>query len=196
MKKIVPMLLILAIISKSYAQQCDCYSVNKIWMPQNTKNEVHVNFSNTCGNQVYLQFYLIQEKDTIARFDRCVCGGISNKGTTTYILETNYTSLPPLNSLKVTFDFRCSSVKFNPSVFLPEFNIQPTFYPNPTNDLINIENIQSGTNLQLYNLQGIFLQEWIMKGEQTISLKKFPIGVYFIRYQIENQSFTYKIVKQ
>jgi Secretion system C-terminal sorting domain len=126
----------------------------------------------------------------------CFCGYISNNRTTTYILETNYASLPPLNSLKVTFDRRCSSVKFNPSVFLSDFNIEPTFYPNPTNDLIYIENIQSGTNLQLYNLQGIFLQEWIIKGEQTINLKKYPIGVYFLRYQVENQIFTHKIVKQ
>jgi hypothetical protein len=66
MKKIALTLIVLAIINKSSAQ-CDCYSVNKIWMPKNTKNEVHVNFSNTCGNQAYLQFYLIQEKDTIAQ---------------------------------------------------------------------------------------------------------------------------------
>lgn len=195
------LLMVILLTNHSLKAQCDCYTVNKIWIPENTSNIVNITFSNTCGEYAYLQFFLIQNRDTLARFDKCYCGYIDKKGyTTTYELATNIKFLPPINSLRVTFDNRCPSIKFSPELFVlstePQNNSEVTMYPNPTDDSINLENIPINTNIQLYNLQGVFLQEWVFKEKQKISLKSYPSGTYLIKYQISNHTITHKIFKQ
>jgi hypothetical protein len=183
--------------------QCDCYSINKIWIPENIKNEIHVSFTNKCDQNAYLQFWLIQDKDTIARYDYCRCGYIPIKEPNTiYELETILTKLPVINSLRVALSngtLKCPSIKFSQDLLVlsnEESIKQATIYPNPTDDSINLENIPYNTNVQLYDLQGIFLQEWIFHQKQKISLKSYPIGVYLFRYQINNHTIIHKIIKQ
>jgi hypothetical protein len=184
--------------------QCDCYSINKIWIPENVKNEIHVSFTNICDQNVYLQFWLIQDKDTIARYDFCRCGSIpTREPDTIYEFETVLTKLPPINSLRVAISngtLKCPSIKFSPALLVlsnqEEAAKQVKIYPNPTDDLINLENIPYNTNVLLYNLQGIFLQEWVWYQKQKISLKSYPNGTYLLKYQANNQTITHKIIKQ
>lgn len=203
MRKLFNTFLILSIFNSAYSQ-CDCYTINKIWIPENVKNEIHISFTNKCDINVYLNFWLISDKDTIARFDRCRCGSIPIKEpNTVYEFETKLTKLPPLNTLRVAISngtLNCPSTKFSPELFVlstePQKLNEATIYPNPTDDSINLENIPLNTNLQLYNLQGIFLQEWIFKEKQKISLKSYPSGTYLIKYHVNNQTITNKVIKQ
>jgi Secretion system C-terminal sorting domain len=202
--KVHPLILLIFILltNHSLKAQCDCYTINKIWIPENSKGVINVNFINSCSKTAYLNFWLIQEKDTIARFDRCNCGVIPiNQVGKTYELETVLTVLPPLNTLRLSIgpgNF-CPSIKFSPELFVlateEEAINELKIYPNPTDDSINLENIPFNTAVQLFNLQGVFLQEWILREKQKISLKSYPLGTYLLKYQIGNQAVIKKIVK-
>lgn len=188
MKKISNLIVIFLFVSFAVKAQCECYTVKKIWIPDDVKNKIYADFTNRCDDNVYLNFWIIQDKDTIARFDWCKCGYIRNNNTI-IDFETKLTKLPPLNSLRIALSngtLNCPSVKFSPELFVlstePQKLNEATIYPNPTDDSINLENIPFNTNLQLYNLQGVFLQEWIFKEKQKISLKSYPCGMYLIKY--------------
>jgi hypothetical protein len=204
MKTIIAFLFFFLLNTSNCYSQCDCYTIKKIWIPEDVKGKVYITFYNECDINVYLKFWLIYEKDTIARFDQCACGGIEiNKNNETNYLDTKITKLPPLNLLRVAMSngtLKCSSIKFSPELFVlgteQEAINETTIYPNPTNDSISLENIPFNTIVQLYNLQGVFLQELIFREKQKISLKSYPSGTYLLKYQINNQTITHKIVKQ
>lgn len=204
MKKISNLIVIFLFVSFAVKAQCECYTVKKIWIPDDVKNKIYVSFTNKCDNNVYLRFWLIQDKDTVARYDECLCGVIPIKEpNTVYEFETKLTKLPPLNNLRVAMSngtLNCPSIKFSPELFVlstePQNNSEATIYPNPTDDSVNLENIPYNTNFQLYNLQGVLLQEWVFKEKQKISLKSYPSGMYLIKYQVNSQVITHKIFKR
>jgi CheY-like chemotaxis protein len=136
-------LLFLLKISDCYSQ-CECYSIKKISISQEVKEKVEVTFYNECDINVYLQFWLIIEKDTIARFDKCSCGSIPIKSDNEiYYLDTKLTKLPPLNSLRVALSngtLNCPSIKFSPELLALGTddldNNKTLIYPNPTEDTV------------------------------------------------------------
>ena len=79
--------------------------------------------------------------------------------------------------------------------------IEISIYPNPTNDVVNIqldENIIEG-ELQLYDQLGrLVLQDTIIKSEylKTIKVSQFPNGVYTINIISDDQRFSEKFIVQ
>ncbi len=70
------------------------------------------------------------------------------------------------------------------------------FYPNPVQDILNIEVAEDKT-LQIINSTGkIILQRSIRKGKDVIHLEQLVSGMYFISFCGENRKENYKLVKQ
>jgi len=74
-------------------------------------------------------------------------------------------------------------------------------YPNPTRDLfkLSIEPFDNENLMyQLYDLNGILLQDKKIKSEETeISLERFSSSMYFLKVIIDNQEVkVFKIIKR
>lgn len=69
----------------------------------------------------------------------------------------------------------------------PEFKI----YPNPVTDVLFIDG-NPITNAILYGVNGSILREF---SENTIDMKAFPIGVYFLQISIGKKTIVQKIIK-
>ena len=69
-------------------------------------------------------------------------------------------------------------------------------YPNPTNDLLIIENLSSPTQIGLTDLTGklIFKQE-INSEKTTINLNHVNSGIYLLQFKSNHNSYSIKVVK-
>jgi len=68
------------------------------------------------------------------------------------------------------------------------------FYPNPTNDIVHIDNVdQTIKNIKLYNLKGQFIEEFFTN---DFSVKNLTPQIYFIIIQTDKLTFTAKLVKR
>jgi len=70
------------------------------------------------------------------------------------------------------------------------------FYPNPTQDIVNIEATENVKFIYLTDFTGKILQRIDLSGRKTIqvSLGRYPAGIYLLRYPIGKQWATGKIV--
>jgi alpha-tubulin suppressor-like RCC1 family protein len=79
-----------------------------------------------------------------------------------------------------------------------------SLYPNPTNDIVNIDyNLDNSSKvlLSVTNIQGQIINEVIIDGNkgtqtETIDLSNQQSGMYFVTVTTENGSITRKVVKQ
>ena len=74
-------------------------------------------------------------------------------------------------------------------------------YPNPTQDLVFLENTNSSlilTPLKLYNSIGQFLKSYksVDIVSEGVSLKEFSSGIYYLQIMINGKIFTKKIIKK
>ena len=71
-------------------------------------------------------------------------------------------------------------------------------YPNPTNDVLNIETLQPGIHLtEISSLNGQLIYSRVMEGaNQQIDLSSFQKGVYFITIRSKDFVTTEKVIKQ
>ncbi len=71
-------------------------------------------------------------------------------------------------------------------------------WPNPTNDIVNIEGLVNGTHIVLVNMNGQKLAETTNNGStQTISLSSYPSGVYLLHIQgIDGSVNNIKVVRK
>jgi len=54
-------------------------------------------------------------------------------------------------------------------------------YPNPTNDLLQVDNIAMPTNYQVHTIVGVtVLEGTLQQGSNSISLKALPVGIYVL----------------
>jgi hypothetical protein len=65
-------------------------------------------------------------------------------------------------------------------------------YPNPTNGLINIEN-PSAAEITVYNMAGSEVAK-MEKNARQIDLSGFPEGIYFLRFNNQNETSMKKVV--
>lgn len=86
----------------------------------------------------------------------------------------------------------CNSVSINENV--QESNIK--LYPNPANDILNVEVGRSFDVLRyrLFNALGTLVQEGNLDGVATIDISKLTSGVYFIEIQSGMDKMTEKIM--
>lgn len=75
-------------------------------------------------------------------------------------------------------------------------NSKIKFYPNPTSNLLNFENlpINEEVNYNIYALDGKIIQQGTINTSQ-IDIASFENGVYFLEISIEGKSKKYKVVK-
>jgi len=70
-------------------------------------------------------------------------------------------------------------------------------YPNPTNDVINIETDEQLSNYIIYDVSGRQIQSNLFAGSNQINLQNVTTGVYFIKVTtVQGNSGTVRVVKQ
>lgn len=69
-------------------------------------------------------------------------------------------------------------------------------YPNPTNDLLIIENLSSPTQINLTDLTGkIVLKQEINSEKATINIGHILPGIYLLKFKSSDNSYSIKVVK-
>lgn len=74
-----------------------------------------------------------------------------------------------------------------------------SFYPNPTDGILNLEISQAEVqNIQymILDANGRIIKEAILGKERTIHLSQFPSATYFVRVIVDGQEFVKQIVKK
>jgi len=87
---------------------------------------------------------------------------------------------------------------------IPAQNLKTTVYPNPTNDVVNIDFVLENSNditLRLTTIQGQIIKEVRMNGlsgmqTTTLDLTNQSSGMYFVTIATETESFTTKVMKR
>jgi len=93
-------------------------------------------------------------------------------------------------------------VLFNPSC-LPSSTAQVTvnqlhIYPNPTDNVLNIDGVSTGTGYAIINITGITEQSGTLKqGNNSLSLQSLSPGIYMLQLtDYTGQKTISKIIKQ
>ena len=68
-------------------------------------------------------------------------------------------------------------------------------YPNPTNDIVNIDGVTNGV-FSITNVLGEKVNSGVLKENTIVSLEKLRKGVYTIIIESENLKYTDKVVVQ
>ncbi len=89
----------------------------------------------------------------------------------------------------------------SPSYQISDGNTELDIYPNPTCGILNLEATvcEEGSKMhyEVYDLSGNLLKsEPFNAGGYQVHMESFPDGVYFLRININGESFDQKIVKQ
>lgn len=75
-------------------------------------------------------------------------------------------------------------------------NIDFTYYPNPTNSIVNIISKTEITNVAVYNIQGRLLyNENKSEVEKQVDISAFASGTYFFKVKFDETEANFKIVK-
>ena len=94
-------------------------------------------------------------------------------------------------------DYENTAHYFSEKVGKIQFNI----FPNPTSQTVtvhitNYDDFTVGT-LQLYSLNGQFLQQYVINSPQlNVDLSTYSNGVYLLKLRINQQTDVWKIVKE
>ncbi len=90
-----------------------------------------------------------------------------------------------------------SSLFANNTLTAPDFNqnnLEVTLYPNPANDVLNIEMVNKVKSIEIYNIQG---QKVKAANQKQINVSDLEAGMYMIKIQdTDNAVSTKKFVKQ
>ncbi len=79
------------------------------------------------------------------------------------------------------------------SLATQDFNqISFTLYPNPTQDILNIDSQEPIDSVQIYSINGSFIKE---TSSTSIGISELPAGLYFAQINIGGNSLTKKFVK-
>ena len=88
---------------------------------------------------------------------------------------------------------------FSVSVKENSFKHQFSFYPNPTTDFVIVQNsFNTPFNLTVYNSLGqeIYRQQSITSNHLQLNVSNYNTGLLFIKITLQNNQFTYKLLKQ
>jgi uncharacterized Ntn-hydrolase superfamily protein len=98
------------------------------------------------------------------------------------VLETKY------NQWKISHISYCDSVSSTENSKKDGVEI----HPNPTYDLITISNVEESKKIELFNLNGKFLE--IVK-TNTISLRNYSEGIYILKVTFKDRVEELKVIK-
>jgi hypothetical protein len=86
----------------------------------------------------------------------------------------------------------CETLSVN-SVDAETFNM----YPNPTENVLNINTKASNAELEIYNITGkIVFTKTLVQGKNSINVSNLPSGIYLTRFISENKVDTKKLIIQ
>ncbi|WP_309641505.1 T9SS type A sorting domain-containing protein [Flavobacterium sp.] len=72
-----------------------------------------------------------------------------------------------------------------------------TVYPNPVHNILNINTTSKINNIEVYNMNGqLLMNEHSQNAMTKIDLSALEAGVYFVKTNGNNESKTFKVVKQ
>jgi hypothetical protein len=118
----------------------------------------------------------------------CFLQQILNK-TFTVIIEEIYNNGAGANSIDEIMAQDCSNWLSIREARLESLSV----FPNPTHDILNIEDLQESTPYRLINLQGQLVQQGMAQPKQPLHLEQLPSGIYFLELEGEKPI---KVVKQ
>lgn len=90
-------------------------------------------------------------------------------------------------------DVSCDSVVIN--VVEAELNSKISIYPNPVNDMLNIDTSLSIDFIEVYDVRGILVEK-IFSPNKIINLNRLKNGIYFVKLTINERTITRKVIKQ
>ena len=62
-------------------------------------------------------------------------------------------------------------------------NNKISLYPNPVSNELTVSSLDNESAFEIYNLQGALIKQGVIQPSETISVKEFDSGVYFIRLE-------------
>ena len=65
-------------------------------------------------------------------------------------------------------------------------------HPNPTNDFITISNVEESNKIELFSLNGKFLET---VKSNAVSLRNYPQGIYILKVTFEDRVEEMKVIK-
>ncbi|GGE38231.1 hypothetical protein GCM10010832_18110 [Psychroflexus planctonicus] len=93
--------------------------------------------------------------------------------------------------------FRFSLVFENVTLSNTEFDQKMyCVYPNPTQDQLFISGIENEVGIEIYNLLGKRVFSIIQKAEESLDISNLETGVYLLKVNDNENSFTQKIIKE
>ncbi|MGB0885803.1 MAG: PKD domain-containing protein [Chitinophagales bacterium] len=126
-------------------------------------------------------------------------------GTTSGLFEPNhnYNTSGNYSIELIVYDTNLCSDTMLKTIFVEEkistinsnYNKALEIYPNPINEFLFIKNNNNVEEIVLKNILGETLRK-INIYEETINLKSYSKGLYFISFKLNNQVYTKKIIKQ
>ena len=103
--------------------------------------------------------------------DNLVTFDVMNDVTKTVVLSTNTSAIEVEKSISV--------------------------YPNPVSDFFVIENLEDGSQIAVYDLQGTCIGERVSVGSSfTFDMSPLPSGIYLVRISTDKMNLIKKITKQ
>ena len=131
----------------------------------------------------FLNTYLITAGTTYTYYVKAknTAGTLNNSNGTLSVTATN-----------------CSGAKISEVNLEKEF-ITISFYPNPTDGILNLEinktDVQN-INYMIIDVNGRIIKEANLNDERTINLSQLPSATYFVRVVVDGQEFIKQIVKK
>jgi hypothetical protein len=104
-------------------------------------------------------------------------------------------NVEPIDVLETKYNqWKNSHISYCDSVSSSEIS-QKKFveiYPNPTNDFITIGNVEKSNKIELFSLNGKFLET---VKSNAVSLRNYPQGIYILKVTFEDRVEEMKVVK-
>ena len=112
------------------------------------------------------------------------------------IFTNNFNGIPETSTNGTYYDFFVAKLT-NP-LSNEEFNkLNVNVYPNPTNNIVNIETQETLHNYEVYNVLGQQIQKGSFNGNNQINLHGITAGTYFIKVTTtQGSAATVKVVKK
>ncbi|SEH53719.1 Por secretion system C-terminal sorting domain-containing protein [Paenimyroides aquimaris] len=112
------------------------------------------------------------------------------------IFTNNFNGIPETATNGTYYDFFVTKLT-NP-LSTDKFNkLNVNVYPNPTNNIVNIETAETLQNYEVYNVLGQQIQNGSFNGNTQINLHGATAGTYFIKVTtVQGSTATVKVVKK
>ena len=183
---------------------CSNLKVENIQMDDDTANLMKVTIRNNCSNCasglngcVYSELTVIKTVsalDTIAS-SKCLClWSPNNNSQRTYLINSTVATLPPLNSIRVSFmNCGCDAIVFNLSTGIPKNTAEVTFdvFPNPfsSTTTLHIDSPLQNAVLTIYNCFGQLVKQMNGISGQTVLISRDDLAsaLYYFELTQDNK---------